>query len=266
MNPQLLLQASEVPLGALVFPRLHGVPDNDTVAWKPLIGGVPPRRKWYTFDLDGKELRGGMGEEQEFKDELRFLPTKAYTRANAPLKTEFAIFINGTRAKYDKYPDRYIEVTKLADGTLMSVGGTAYDHWLRRLGFPEDAVLVPHGECKYESSLDDAIVLPLEEYSDAKNMLARAGAQFYPGDLPEGYISSGFYHVWLPAGWKLIPSEQQYTSATFEHVVDDTGMMRARVCWMEEHYRDLHSGDPKVRKSGAVSLENTIKLESGEIF
>ena len=63
----------------------------------------------------------------------------------------------------------------------------------------------------------------------------------------------------------MIPSEQQYTSVRFEHVVDGTGMMRARVAWVEQTYRDLYSGDPKVRKSGAVSLENAIKLESGQI-
>ncbi len=265
MNAQLKLRPHEVPLGALMFPHLPGEEFPSDRAFRPLVGGVPSRRKWYTFDIEGKTLLGGAGEDENFKEDVYFTPVKSYVRADAPPKTQFAVFIGGRRAKYDKYPDCYVEVTKLADGTLMSVGGTAYDHWLRRLGFPEDAVLIPHSECEYERSFDDAVVLPLKEYSDAMNMLAKAGAAFYYSHARKEGDPDEFYFVWLPPGWKVIPSEQQYTSARFEHVVDNTGMMRARVAWVEQHGRDLYNDEPTVRKSGAVSLENTIKLESGEI-
>ena len=254
MNKQLMLKPHEVPLGALMFPHLPGEEFPSDRAFKPLIGGVPRRRKWYTFDLEGKTLLGGAGEDENFKEGVCFTPVNACVRADAPLKTKFAVFINGAWAKYHKYPNCRVEVIKLADGTLMSVGGTAYDHWLRRLGFPEDAVLIPLSECKYEKSFDDAVVLPLKKYGDVRDMLAKAGADFYySGHARKEGDPDEFYFVWLPPGWKVIPSEQQYTSVAFELVVDDTGMIRARVAW-------------KVRKSGAASIENPVRVEGGEIF
>lgn len=267
MNPQLLMQPNEVPLGVVVFPCLPGEQPATNAPLCLLVGGVPVRSKWYPCDVDGGSLSAGYEYDALASRGVLLAPAKAYTAKDAPTGLKFAVFVDNKGVKYEQYARHYyVEVTRLSDGTFMSVCGYVYDHWLRRYKLPDNAILVPHGDCEYHKTIDDAIVLPMMyKGSDVWKMLAENGASFYRGTKWKETDPDEYYHVWLPLGWALLPDDKQFTSAKLEKVVDATGAIRARVVWVEQHYRDFHSGDSKVRKSGAVSLRNTIKLESGEI-
>lgn len=260
MNAQLLMQPKEVPIGAVVFPCAPGEDKPDTEApLRLLVGGVPARVKWYPCDADGGNLHAGF-EYKAMLEGTRFAPAKGCSPKDAPVGQELAVFIDGEPAKYDNY-DNFIDVVRLSDGTFISVCGYAYDHWLRRYQLPDNAVLVPHGDCKYDKAIDDAVVLPtMYKGSDVWKMLTENGAAFYFRQSPwpnETEEPDESYYVWLPDGWALLPGDKQYTSAKFEKVVDATGKMRARVVWAE------HFG----KKAGGISLENDpVVVEGGETF
>ncbi len=252
MNSQLLMRPDEVPLGAVVFPCLPGEEPAKDAPLRLLAGGIPIRGKWYPCDLDGGSLSAGYEYDALVSKDVRLAPAKPYSIADAPAGLEFAVFVDNKGVKYEQYPRHYVDVTRLADGTFMSVCGYAYDHWLRRFKLPDNAVLVPHGDCKYHKSIDDAVILPFKyKGSAAWNMLKENGAAFYEDSGPNEY-----YHVWLPLGWALLPDDKQYASAKFEKVIDATGTMRARVVWVEWYGQ----------KVGAVSLEDTVTVEGGEVF
>src|SRR3989344_6299650 len=222
----LLMQPSEVPVGAVVLPCLPGQDEPDTEApLRLLFGGVPMRAKWYPCDLEGNNLSAGC-DYAKIADGIRFAPAQAYSTANAPLGQQFAAFVDGVRIKYEQYPHRHVEVTKLLDGTFMSVCGVAYDHWLRRYQLPDGAVLVAYSTCNRNATTDDAVKLPeLYEGDDVWKMFREAGAKFMRGYPKHG--DPQFFWVWLPPGWKLAPHERRFTSATFQVVVDDAGVGRA---------------------------------------
>src|SRR3989344_650986 len=260
MNPQLLMQPNEVPLGAVVFPCLPGEQPATDAPLRLLAGGVPIRGKWYPCDADGGNLSAGYEYNALVSRGVLLAPAKAYTAKDAPAGLEFAVFVDNKGVKYAEYSRHYVEVTRLSDGTFVSVCGYAYNHWLRRYTLPENAILVPHGDCKYHKTIDDAVVLPMMyEGSDVWKMLAENGAAFYfrrsampneTGDPDE------FYYVWLPLGWALLPDEKQYTSAKFEKVVDATGPMRARGVWVERYGQ----------KVGGISLESSVTVKGGGAF
>ena len=227
----ILMQPNEVPLGTVVLPCAPGKKRGDSRA--PLIllaGGVPIRRKWYPCDLDGNNLSAGF-EFDAMRKGVRFVPAKAYSPIDAPLNSEFAVFIDSKRITYEKYPRSNVEVTKLPDGTFMSVCGYAYDHWLRRYSLPKNAGLVAHATCKRDKTIDDAVILPPTwEGSDVWKMLKAIGASRMMGTArlegPE------FWHVWLPSGWKLMSKMSTHTNMRQEVLVDDTGVERAIATWV----------------------------------
>ncbi|MFH1365997.1 MAG: hypothetical protein ABIG99_01235 [Patescibacteria group bacterium] len=260
MNTQLLMQPNEVPLGAVVFPCLPGKPPATDAPLRLMAGGVPTRCKWYPCNVEGGNLSAGYEFDAFVSDDVLLAPAKAYTAENAPTGLELAVFIDNKGVKYEQYPSHHIEVTRLPDGTFMSICGYAYNHWLRRYTLPENAILVPHGDCKYSKTIDDAVVLPMMyEDSNEWKMLTENGATFYFQRSPwpnKTDKPDEFYYVWLPDGWALLPDEKQYTSAKSEKVVDATGTMRARVIWIEWNGR----------KEGGISLEGSVTLKSGEVF
>lgn len=221
----------EVPFGAVVLPCLPGKKPDAHAPLKHLVGGVPARAKWYPCDLDGSNICAGY-EYDAILEGVRFAPAKAYSLAGAPCGHKFAIFVDGKRIKYTKYPRNYVEVTKLTDGTFMSTCGYAYDHWLRRYELPKKTILMAHGTSQRDATIDDAVVLPvILKDSDVWKMLRGVGAKFMsgtrwnPGD-PE------YFHVWLPSGWKVMPKEPTYENMRQEVVIDDNGGERAVARWV----------------------------------
>ncbi len=231
MEP-ILMDPSEVPLRALVRACAPGQSTPvEGPPLLPLLGGVPIRRKWYPSDAKGRVLGAGY---EQILEGVRFTPVTTYSPNDAPRGERLALFIDGIRATYQKYPYEYVDLARLPDGTFISVSGYAYDHWLHRYPLPETAQLVAHGPCEYQASLDDAVVLPVL-YRDGGvwEMLEEAGATFMRGTQWKPSDPEHF-HVWLPAGWSLKVTRTIGSSsftARSEVLIDHTGAVRASVTW-----------------------------------
>lgn len=251
MAPALLMCPQEVPWGAIAYvcPKGMDEPPADASIVRRLLGGVPTRGKWYPSDAQGQILGSGFTRP---KRGVRFAPVKTYSLLEAPIGWEFAVFAGGKRVKYDEpYNDTYVDVTKLADGTFMSVDGHAHDHWLRRYEMPTDALLVSYSEkCNYKKTIDDAVVLPVvDKNSEVWKMLSEAG-----GCEQEGYLGEPHY-VWLPDGWLIIPRDG-FTSAEMQIIVDEKGATRATVVWL---------GSGSNRGKGTIELGELPPLRHGHL-
>src|SRR3989344_5779533 len=126
----LLLSETEVPLGARVFlcPPGSEQPANDEEGQLPplvcLVGGIPIRRKFYT--VDEARVRGGVviaTSLESFDLEVRFTPVEVFSADVAPTDTEYAVFVDGQRMWYEKYPRDRVEIFKDSSGQLISVCG-----------------------------------------------------------------------------------------------------------------------------------------------
>ncbi|OHB18289.1 MAG: hypothetical protein A2749_01275 [Parcubacteria group bacterium RIFCSPHIGHO2_01_FULL_45_26] len=150
----LLLSETEVPLGARVFLCPPGseqpASDEEGQRLSPLVclvGGIPIRRKFYPIeDLRVSEKVLIVTSFENFDPGVRFAPVEVFSASTAPPNTEFAVFVNRERLRYEKYPRDRVEILKDSRGQLISVCGYAYDNWQCQFPLPADAVLVPTTE------------------------------------------------------------------------------------------------------------------------
>lgn len=223
MQEQIYFQPTEVPIGARVRFCIPGSDDpvDDVPPLTCLLGGVPNRPKLYDLTGDNPAI---FNECANFVEGVRFVPADIYTAETAPEGTEFIIHSAGDWLNYEAYPRYRMLVTKLADGSFMSVCGYAYDHWLRRVDLPEDARLVSTGKCERTQTVDDATILFVEPYSKEWAALEEAGCTFHQvhfGDFADKHP----YHVWMPEGWHMEETGRDFLSndtGTKEYVIKDS--------------------------------------------
>lgn len=209
MQEQIYFQPTEVPIGALVR---FCIPDSDepvddVPALTCLLGGVPHRPKLYDLTGDNPAI---FGECDKFVDGVRFVPAETYSAETAPEKMAFIVHSGGDWLNYEAYPRYRMLVTKLDDGTFMSVCGYAYDHWLRRLELPEDARLVSTGKCERMQTVDDATLLFVSPRSKEWKMLEEAGCAFYRARSESFVSDSDPHYVWMPDGWHLEQTDRRF--------------------------------------------------------
>lgn len=116
-----------------------------------LMGGVPHRLKFYPVEggivrtgneKDSLQVATGM---EDFRSDVRFMPTEVYTPAEAPVGSDFAVFKDGNVVRYGTRPrDRAVVVRIYKDGRGV-FDNQEYD-WLGDhpdFSLPEGLVLVP---------------------------------------------------------------------------------------------------------------------------
>lgn len=208
MYEQIYFQPTEVPIGALVRFCIPGSdePVDDVPALTCLLGGVPHRPKLYDLNGDNPAI---FGECDKFVDGVRFVPADIYTAETAPEMMEFIVHSDSDWLNYEAYPRYRMRVTKLADGSFISVCGYAYDHWLRRIDLPEDARFVSTGKCERTQTVDDATMLFVEPRSKEWAMLEEAGCTFHQVHFGD-FAGKNPYHVWMPDGWHLEKTDRRF--------------------------------------------------------
>ncbi len=94
---------------------------------------------------------------ESFVDGVRFTPQDVFTPEEAPVDTDFAVFVNGRRLCYDDLPGgedrrgdpphlKFVQVTKDDDGKFVSAYGYSYMYgfpFMSEVPLPPDALLVP---------------------------------------------------------------------------------------------------------------------------
>lgn len=246
MQQQIYFQPTEVPIGALVRFCIPGSdePVDDIPALTCLLGGVPHRPKLY--DLNGK-MKTIFGECDKFVDGVRFVPAETYTAEIAPGEMKFLVYYESTWLNYEAYPRHRMLVTKLADGTFMSVCGYAYKHWLRRIELPEDACLISTGKCERTQTVDDATLLFVEPRSEAWTMLEEAGCTFQQ-ESQGNFADIKPCHVWMPTGWHLEQNDRRFMGddgQEFE-IKDAKGTIHAHAIFFT--WQGKKSGSVTIRK------------------
>lgn len=209
MSTHIYFQPTEVPIGARVLFCIPGndEPASDILPLTCLFGGVPQRPKLYDCNGDNPAI---FGECAAFVEGVRFVPAEIYTVETAPEETKFIVHSKGDWLNYEAYPSEWMIVTKLGDGTLMSVCGFAYNYWLRRIELPADARLIPIGKCKYTRSVDDAMLLFLSSRSRERVALETAGCTFRHEPFGNYTDQKDAFHVWLPDGWCLERTDRRF--------------------------------------------------------
>lgn len=157
MEMRLFLKEKEVHVGMVVALCFEGkeqpeVDENQKpLLLKALLGGVPTRKKLYPLDggiiahksRDGETVGAitahGL---EEFKPDVRFMPTQTFLPHEAPTNTEFVVFVDGKRLKYEE-KDEYVYILKDSRGHYRSYNGYVYDRWLCDYPLPENVLLVP---------------------------------------------------------------------------------------------------------------------------
>lgn len=157
METRLFLKEKEVHVGMVVALCLEGKeqPEMDEkqkpLVLKALLGGVPTRKKFYPLDggiiahksHDGKTVGAITAHSLEgFQSNVRFMPTQVFLVYKAPVNTEFVVFVDGKRLKYEE-KDEYVYILKDSKGHCRSFNGYVYDRWLCDYPLPKNAVLVP---------------------------------------------------------------------------------------------------------------------------
>lgn len=149
----LFLERGQTHTGMTVALALEGkdTPEVDSegklLLLKVLLGGVPMRVKFYPLEggvtlKDGGVVRAAGIE--EFRPEVQFMPIYVFSPEEAPVDTEFVVFVGGKRQIYpEPYSDYTVCLFKDRDGRILSVKGYAYKWWLREFPLPDDAKLVP---------------------------------------------------------------------------------------------------------------------------
>jgi hypothetical protein len=206
MQAQIYFKPTEVPLGTKVRFCIPGSdkPVDDVPALTCLLGADCRTARLYVMTGKNPSI---FGDCNSFIEGVRFVPDATYTTKTAPEKMEFIVYSDSSWLKYEAYPDYRMLVTKLADGTFMSVCGYAYKHWLRRIKLPKGARLVSTGECEYLRTVDDATLLFVEPRSEEWVLLEKAGCTFYKEQFGN-FVGKNPYHVWMPKGWSLVKNDR----------------------------------------------------------
>jgi hypothetical protein len=77
-----------------------------------------------------------------FRSDVRFMPIQTFSAEDAPAKTEFVVFVDGKRLRYES-GENLVRVTTDAEGHLLSTCGYEYAHYKQEYPLPGCAVLVP---------------------------------------------------------------------------------------------------------------------------
>jgi len=130
--------------------------DGNPLVLDALLSGVPIRVRFFPVEDGIQSFRaGGEG----FKPEVRFIPTEAYSPAEAPSGTEFAVFKDGKAVGYGKRPNARAVVVKIDDEGTGSLDNHDYG-WLEdhpEFSLPEGVVLVPIGRPRFP----EPVIYPL---------------------------------------------------------------------------------------------------------
>jgi len=146
----LFLKENQVHVGMTVALCLDGkdVPEKDEegkeLILKALKGGVPIRVKLYPFpDGVGRHDKGVILAQpmEGFKPNVRFMPLQIFSPDEAPVSTEFVVFVEGVRLKYEDRKEYYVYVWKSKEGRFYS--SHPYYLWYREYTLPDGALLVP---------------------------------------------------------------------------------------------------------------------------
>lgn len=165
---KLFLTEKQVPVGTTVAIYLDGKnePESDKygqMIFKVLYGGIPMRKNFYPVDLikvtPWEEIIESNGEKKMvgnsiiatsmsgFKPNIRFVPLQMFTLNDAPVCSEFAIFVEGKLLFYPApYSDDEVSIRTNEEGRLLSNNGYAYDYYMKEYTLPKNAILVPTRE------------------------------------------------------------------------------------------------------------------------
>jgi hypothetical protein len=107
-------------------------------------GGVPTRVKLYPFPEGVKRCGEGaiLAQSMEgFRTDVRFMPLQTFSSDEAPVNTQFVVFVDGVRLRYEDRKEYYVYVWKNREGRFYS--SHPYYLWYKEYTLPDEAFLVP---------------------------------------------------------------------------------------------------------------------------
>lgn len=230
MNAQpFFLKPDHVPVGMLAYVCAPGTktPETDHSGallppLKLLFGGVPMRAKWYIFDPARKGMPSGGFEYDAIRADAHFTPVETFSEDNAPVRKEYAVFVNGERLKYDDYPKEFVKVATATDGRVVSFNGYAYNHWLREYNLPKNAVLVQTGDfaAEWDFALLGCIGIP-KPSTEQRAALEKLGVVFFDHAPFAKFHFRDYVAVQLPKKWRVVESGGWYFKCPFDIEICD---------------------------------------------
>jgi hypothetical protein len=240
MDP-IFFTPNQIPIGAEVYACASGSDspqtDKDGNLLPPLtclFGGAPLRRRLHPLDLlkrcDGRVILNQYFEVDHWGEGVRFMPREVFSAESAPVRREFAVYVNGAPLMYEYYPDVFVYVAKTTDGIIVSCNGYAQRHFFTEYTLPDSAVLVPTDTINFDKDFDHlgCVGIPKPCVDDWAALEAR-GVIFhdYAPYKPSKY--QDYIGVLLPPGWRVkdkVPWLK--TTLTFD-ILDDEGLPVAQV-------------------------------------
>lgn len=266
---KLMLKPDQVPAGMLAYVCAPGTntPETDEGGTqlpplKLMFGGVPMRAKWYIFDPVNDGVPSGGFEYDEIRPGTQFTPVETFSAEYAPVRREYAVFVDGERLKYDDYPKEFMKVAKATDGRIVSFNGYAYDHWLRDYKLPDGALLVQTGEfaAEWDFAVLGCIGIPKPNVGQ-RTALEKLGVTFFDhapfgrisgmvGPMSVSFSFRDYVAVKLPTGWRRAGGNVAYCKCPFDiEIFDAKGHRVARI-----HQEPLQYND-RATWTGTLKLE-----------
>jgi hypothetical protein len=227
---QLFLKPDQVPVGMLAYicaPATKTPEIGDDGAPLPplklLFGGVPMRAKWYIFDPEKNGMPSGGFEYDAIRAGAHFTPVETFSADNAPVRKEYAVFVNSERLKYDDYPKEFVKVATATDGRIVSFNGYAYNHWLHEFKLPSGAILVQTGDfaAEWDFALLGCIGIP-KPTAEQRAALEKLGVVFFDHAPFARFRFRDYVAVRLPENWRVIESNGWYFKCPFDIEIQDT--------------------------------------------
>jgi hypothetical protein len=265
----LLLKPDQVPAGMLAYVCAPGTntpeTDDDGTKLPPLkllFGGVPIRAKWYIFDPAKDGVPSGGFEYDAIRPDSQFTPVETFSADYAPVRREYAVFVDGERLKYSDYPKEFVKVAKATNEQIVSFNGLAYNHWLREYKLPDGAILVQTGDfaAEWDFAVLGCIGIPKPTTEQRAN-LEKLGVTFFDhapfgrlsgmvGPMSVSFCFRDYVAVKLPTGWRIIGGNTAYCKCPF-----DIEILDAKGCRAAHIHQEPLQYDQRATWTGTLKLE-----------